>query len=91
MTSLEAAADWVRGLGIPVRFRRAHWKNEVLPGLLVWRGAITVDPARCLGADDLLHEAGHLAVLPSSFRRYASGDVDISLGTRINDYLESSF
>lgn len=91
MTPLQLAADFVCRLGIPVRFRSARWKNEVLPGLLVWRGGITVDPDRCLGPDDLLHEAGHLAVLPGSFRRYASGDVDISLGDRIETYLRSNF
>jgi hypothetical protein len=39
-----------------------------LPGILLSDGTLTVDPERMRYPGDLLHEAGHLAVLPPALR-----------------------
>lgn len=65
-------------LGIRMRVYRQRWVNECLPGILVWRGGLSVNPSAMRRYDDVLHELGHLAVLPSVIRPYASGDVVLS-------------
>lgn len=47
----------------------------VLPVISVEAGALVVDRKKLLYAGDLLHEAGHLAVLPSAERAQMSIDV----------------
>lgn len=44
-----------------------------LPGIRIVDGGLTVDTERLLYAGDVLHEAGHLAVLPPSERASVSG------------------
>jgi len=51
-----------------------------LPGLTVFDGSILVDESRLLYPGDLLHEAGHLAVLPSSEREHVSAPLDGDAG-----------
>lgn len=73
-------------IGLSVCFQSRQWKNEFLPGIRVWRGRLMIDENRVLGYGDVFHEMGHLAVLPSCMRRYATGDIDGSLRRRINRY-----
>ena len=44
-----------------------------LPGVQIRAGALIVDRARLQWPGDLLHEAGHLAVLPAALRPLQSG------------------
>jgi hypothetical protein len=46
-----------------------------LPGLQVESGRLLVDESRLLYPGDLLHEAGHLAVVPPEVRRKLSGEL----------------
>jgi hypothetical protein len=62
---------FIRDIGIPVRRGAAA---GLLPGIAVQAGAIVVDEARLAYPGDLLHEAGHLAVLDPQ-RRATSDDV----------------
>ncbi len=48
--------------------------DTFLPGITVIDGVLIVDPQRLLYPGDLLHEAGHLAVLSGEQRKTASGD-----------------
>jgi|SRR5687767_498350 len=50
-------------------------QRTFLPGISVDRGAILIDESRLLYPGDLLHEAGHLAVLPSHKRKQAQDNV----------------
>ncbi len=50
-----------------------------LPGVLVRDGGLFVDEGALVYPGDLLHEAGHLAVLPSE-ARCRFGDADASFG-----------
>lgn len=60
-------ARFLTGIGIPVRGGEVP-ASSFLPGLRIDRGALVVDEARLLYPGDLLHEAGHLAVLPPAAR-----------------------
>lgn len=54
--------------------------STFLPGIAVEQGTLRFDPARLLHPGDLLHEAGHLAVLPAAERATRPGDVDGDAG-----------
>lgn len=56
---------------VPGRFE----EETFLPGILVKDGGLIVDEARLLHPGDLLHEAGHLAVLPPEVRKTLNGDL----------------
>lgn len=49
---------------------------QTLPGIELDRGVMLVDPDRLVSPGDLLHEAGHLAVMPPARRRVAGGRFD---------------
>ncbi len=51
-----------------------------MPGIWIERGELVIDEARLLYPGDLLHEAGHLAVLRPAARAAASGSVSESGG-----------
>lgn len=54
--------------------------GTVLPGVLVHDGVILIDRARLRYPGDLLHEAGHLAILTPAQRRSSTGAFDASGG-----------
>lgn len=47
----------------------------VLPGITVERGTVVVDTGRAHHPGDVLHEAGHLAVLPAAERAAVGGRI----------------
>lgn len=65
--------DFLRGIGLEVR-AGAVPQPTFLPGVFVERGALVIDEARLRYPGDLLHEAGHLAVMPPDRRAATSGD-----------------
>ena len=48
-----------------------------LPGVRVDAGRMLVDPAAVAWPGDLLHEAGHLALVPAERRPATTGEVDV--------------
>lgn len=64
---LERIAASVQAIGIPVRFAGLE-DDHMLPGVKIDRGALVVDVDKLLYPGDVLHEAGHIAVLPPSER-----------------------
>jgi hypothetical protein len=70
-----AIVAFLREIGFEVRFAAVP-AGTVLPGIDVERGALVVDEPALLYPGDLLHEAGHLAVLSPARRRTASGRLD---------------
>jgi hypothetical protein len=50
-------------------------QQTFLPGITVDRGTILIDESKLLYPGDLLHEAGHLAVIPAERRIRVEGDV----------------
>jgi hypothetical protein len=72
MTTGDAAAvdriiGFLRGIGIDV-VETALPDESFLPGVLIRAGTLVVDRARLRWPGDLLHEAGHIAVTPSTLR-----------------------
>jgi hypothetical protein len=67
-------AAFLREIGLAVEFREISGP-KVLPGITIERGALVIDEAKLLYPDDLLHEAGHLAVIPPDERARTGADV----------------
>lgn len=86
LAEVERCIAFAHSIGIPAKIGRRQWQNEFLPGLLVWRGVLFINPDHVLGYDDILHELGHLAILPSTFRRHATGDIDRSIWRPVQKY-----
>lgn len=68
---------FLREIGLTVR-ETAVPADSFLPGLRIEDGALLVDRQRLLYPGDILHEAGHLAVVPAEVRA--------TLGPNISDY-----
>lgn len=64
---------FIAGIGLPIRETPLS-EGTFLPGVELREGGILVDPQRLQWPGDLLHEAGHLAVLPSRVRHIAEED-----------------
>jgi hypothetical protein len=71
---LPAILGFLRAAGIVVNEETLPGES-FLPGLRIRRGELVYDPARLLWPGDLLHEAGHLAVLPRALRQQADDDL----------------
>lgn len=66
--ALEPIVAFLRSIGMEIEYGEgAH--NGFLPGVNIHAGVIHVDPDTLVGSGDVLHEAGHIIVVP---RRYWS-------------------
>ncbi|MGH2553136.1 MAG: hypothetical protein ACRDEB_05430 [Chitinophagaceae bacterium] len=59
--------DFIRDIGIPVHFR-AMGDDGFLPGISISHGEIIVDMEKMKYPGDILHEAGHIAIVPANER-----------------------
>jgi hypothetical protein len=73
-TVLERILEFLTSTGLEVRLEPIE-APTVLPGLTVDHGALVVDEARLTHVGDLLHEAGHLAVVPATERSGLTANV----------------
>ena len=76
--------DFLRVIGIPVHFRPINDKT-LLPGIQVLNGEIIVDMEQLKYPGDILHEAGHIAVVPAAERNSLNED---SIGEREQNQAE---
>ncbi|AUN29625.1 hypothetical protein [Niveispirillum cyanobacteriorum] len=76
--ALEPIVAFLRGIGIGVEFGPGA-QNGFLPGVNIHAGVIHVDPETLVGPGDLLHEAGHMAVLPKRYRSGLGSDLDADM------------
>src|ERR1700690_1026720 len=67
-------AGFLVTIGLQVRVA-AGLEHEFLPGLGIQNGILTIDEPSLLYPGDLLHEAGHLAMLPPSQRAQAGANM----------------
>lgn len=65
--------DFITRIGIPISEGTLP-PATFLPGIALRAGGIVVDPDTLVWPGDLLHEAGHLAVLPAALRGQAQDD-----------------
>ena len=68
----EKALVFIHSIGIETRFRTLE-KEGFLPGLLIEEGRIIIDREQLLYPGDVLHEAAHIAVVPSNERKELTG------------------
>ena len=66
---------FLRGIGLAVEARTLP-DPTVLPGISIDGGVLLFDAAKLAYPGDLLHEAGHLAVVPPAVRRTIGGNMD---------------
>jgi len=66
-------ADFLTAIGLSIRAGEIP-AQTVLPGIHVEEGGLVVDEQRLTYPGDLLHEAGHLAVIPAARRLSLAGD-----------------
>jgi len=78
----EQIVGFLREIGLGVRFD-ALTGETFLPGVALEPGGLVVDPERLRYPGDLLHEAGHLAVLTAAERAAAGGNVGTDMGGEI--------
>jgi hypothetical protein len=71
---LPLVLEFLKQIGLEIR-REPIDAATFLPGIAIRQGVLVVDESRLLWPGDLLHEAGHLAVLPSTARAKASDDL----------------
>jgi hypothetical protein len=71
--------EFLTGIGLPVRAGPIP-EATVLPGIHIEGGTLVADEAKLAYPGDLLHEAGHLAVVPAARRSDAHLDVGKSGG-----------
>ena len=72
-------AGFLNGIGLPVCVGEIP-EQTILPGVQVACGGLIVDESRLAYPGDLLHEAGHLAVIPAAQRNSLAGDTGESGG-----------
>jgi len=71
---VDKIANFLVEIGLEVK--KAHLQQQTfLPGISVDHGAILIDESRLLYPGDLLHEAGHLAVISAQQRKQAQDNV----------------
>ncbi len=73
---IDKMVDFIRSIGISVEFGEIPEKT-FLPGIFISKGALVVDKDKLRYPGDLLHEAGHLAVVVSERRSGLCDDVSI--------------
>ncbi|QJE73771.1 hypothetical protein HHL28_12305 [Aerophototrophica crusticola] len=65
--ALPTMIDFLRGIGMAVEVGAEGAADGFLPGINIHGGVIHVDPETLVGSGDLLHEAGHIAIVPRRF------------------------
>lgn len=74
-----AIVGFLSSIGIPVRLASVREPTAV-PGITIEHGGLVLDLGGGHHDGDLLHEAGHLALLPPSQRATAAGLLDADAG-----------
>lgn len=75
--ALQPIVHFLQGLGLRVEAGPVA-DDSFLPGVTLVPHGLRYDPARLLSPGDLLHEAGHLAVLSPAERAAADGTLNAS-------------
>lgn len=79
MNELEQVLDFFRAIGIRYQLEPLP-ASGFLPGVLIKNGTLLIDPEHLSYPGDLLHEAGHIAVMPEASRHLLNDNVNESAG-----------
>ena len=74
-----AISPFLDGIGLELRLGEIEGRTFV-PGIQIQHGVLVVDEEKLLYPGDLLHEAGHLAVVPAARRAQIHIDVGKDAG-----------
>ena len=66
--------SFIEQVGIPVTEGKVI-DGSFLPGIEIANGGLIYDPEKLTYPGDMLHEAGHIAVMPNSVRHKATGNL----------------
>jgi len=80
--ALGEIVDFLNRIGLKTCSREISGAT-FLPGIHVEQGILVYDPEKLMHPGDLLHEAGHLAVLSAEDRHHADGDFKGSGGAEM--------
>ena len=69
----DIAVDFIQQIGIGISFE-PNSEPAIMPGICIRGGKIIVDKANLLYPGDVLHEAGHIAVVPEGERSSLNND-----------------
>jgi hypothetical protein len=72
--ALDKMIHFIRSIGIAVEEAPIH-EETFLPGILIKNGGLQIDREQLLYPGDILHEAGHLAVMPAHSRVQSYGNI----------------
>jgi hypothetical protein len=70
--------DFLDRIGMPFK-AGPFGQDGFLPGIQIVNGEMLIDPDRLAGSGDVLHEAGHIVIVPSRWRSELGNDVIESL------------
>ncbi len=73
--SLPAMCRFLAEIGLAVAEADLSAADTFVPGIFIDHGRLLIDPPKLLYPGDLLHEAGHLAVVPPAERAQLSGNI----------------
>ncbi len=79
MNELEQVLDFFRTIGLSYQLEPLP-ASGFLPGVLIKNGTLLIDPEQLSYPGDLLHEAGHIAVMPAATRHLLNDNVNESAG-----------
>jgi hypothetical protein len=80
--ALDPIVAFLRQVGFGVEFGPGA-AGGFLPGVNIQAGVIHVDPETLVSPGDLLHEAGHMAILPKKFRPHLGTDLQADMEAAI--------
>lgn len=81
---LERISQFLTGIGFTIT--RSLITEYFLPGIQVEGMTIRIDPDWLVSPGDILHDAGHVAVVPALFRPNLKTDVEASLKPLADEY-----
>jgi len=84
---LRKVARWLTKIGLKVE-QGTRFEVPFNVGIWIEDGGLIYDPAEA-HPGNLLHDAGHLAIIPSIIRPLAKGDIIASIEQPIEAYLDS--
>lgn len=73
-STLQKIKNFLEDIGIKVHYRVLHCET-FLPGIRIINGEIFIHEEKLLSVGDILHEAGHLAILPKDIRKTITDSV----------------
>lgn len=88
IVTLNRVATWLNSIGLVTKPGKRS-DQSFMRGIWFDCGCIVYDPDEA-HPGDLLHEAGHLAIVPARFRHFVKGEIEESLASHYDDYLKST-